>query len=70
MATLGRRTAELHIALAGARGDPERLITLFCLARALREVRDELSSRPERVGIALEGLLRLVEASTATATMP
>jgi maltose alpha-D-glucosyltransferase/alpha-amylase len=43
-------------------GDAERLITLFCLERALRETRDELSRRPDWAGIPLAGVLDLIQA--------
>ncbi len=45
--------------------DAERLITLFCLERALLEARDELSNRPGWAGIPLEGLLDLLSPPAA-----
>ena len=39
-------------------GDAERLITLFCLEKATQELREELASRPERIGVPIAGLLQ------------
>ena len=43
-------------------GEAERLLALFCLEKALRDVRGDLVNRPGSVAVPLRGLLSLVEA--------
>jgi predicted trehalose synthase len=42
-------------------GDAERLIAIFAVQGACREVRELLDSRPDRAALPLAGLLRLID---------